>query len=185
MVGCSRAREEAGSLLPHNIAVAQAGSLFSPGGRHAPPVPFRDYWPGLCIRAGSLHTPISLQASWGAGPRPSLAHSTAHPPRGQLWCIVVALHVLAVPVQCFHSASQRPVQPSRDFPLLPPPIPPALVVDRPSPQGHGGSGEGGVHTAGSAASWEERGVAWRGRTGPVLGGQTLSPSLEFGPRQAG
>lgn len=28
--------------------------------------------------------------------------------RGPLGCIVVALHVPAVPVQCFHSASQRP-----------------------------------------------------------------------------
>lgn len=29
-------------------------------------------------------------------------------PGGLLWCIVVALHVPAVPVQCSHSASQRP-----------------------------------------------------------------------------
>lgn len=41
------------------------------------------------------------------------------PPSGQLWCIVVALHVLAVPVQCFHSASQRPAWPSRDFSPVP------------------------------------------------------------------
>lgn len=36
---------------------------------------------------------------------------------GWLRCIVVALHVLAVPVQCFHSASQRPARPSRDSPV--------------------------------------------------------------------
>lgn len=45
----------------------------------------------------------------GLGPLTALVPlAGCTPPGGQLWCIVVALHVLAIPVQCFHSASRRP-----------------------------------------------------------------------------
>lgn len=49
--------------------------------------------PHLCY---SLRCPVSYPAASGTAPG------------GLLRCIVVALHVLAARVQCFHSASQRP-----------------------------------------------------------------------------
>ena len=59
-------------------------------------------------RAAHTRTPSRLT-------RLGTSEARCPPPSGQLWCIVVALHVLVVPVQCFHSASQRPAWPSRDF----------------------------------------------------------------------
>lgn len=113
----------------------------------------------------------------GADRRPGSLRGQPHTPSRQLWCIVVALHVLAVPVQCFHSASQRPARPSRDSPPRP----------RRGPcwarASHPGKGEGGVHAAGSAtpsAHRAERGFTPERKCIPE--GQTLRPSLGFGPR---
>lgn len=89
------------SLVSPRRTSADQGSAFAPGslpdspGPHGPPPPHMHILSQLSV----LGTPM-------AGCTPS---------SGQLWCIVVALHVLAVPMQCFHSASQRPAQPSRDF----------------------------------------------------------------------
>lgn len=56
----------------------------------------------------------ALCCSLGPGPADSPGASAGLvPPGGLPWCIVVALHVLAVPVQCFHSASRRPALAAR------------------------------------------------------------------------
>lgn len=108
------------------------GSLFSPRGRHVPSAPFlgsRSPNPAghsSAFARGGLHNPPGPADQLWSGPPPCHAHTypeletalgapvASHTPSKQLWCIVVALHVLTVPVQCFHSASQRPAQPSRD-----------------------------------------------------------------------
>lgn len=64
------------------------------------------------VGQGSAFAPGSPHGSPGpCGP--------ATPPGGRPWCIVVALHVLVVPMQCFHSASQRPARSSTDSPPRP------------------------------------------------------------------
>lgn len=123
------------------------------------------------VGQGSAFAPGSPHGSPGpCGP--------ATPPGGRPWCIVVALHVLVVPMQCFHSASQRPALSSTDSP--PRPWRRALLrlargharrrgrCMQPEGQHRLLTGEGGPGFAPERKSVPE--------------GQTLSPSLAFGPR---
>lgn len=157
--------------VPKRSLSAQAGSPFSPGGRRVPPVPFlgppsaRSCGPGLCVRSGQpARFPRPLRASH-ASRRAAVVHCS---------CIACSGGTHAVFPQCITEAR----------PLLDR-LPTQALAEGAAASGAWSRQEkGAVHAAGRTTSSAHggRGPGFAPERKSVPEGQTLSPSLAFGPR---
>lgn len=157
--------------VPKRSLSAQAGSPFSPGGRCVPPVPFlgppsaRSCGPGLCVRSGQpARFPRPLRASH-ASRRAAVVHCS---------CIACSGGTHAVFPQCITEAR----------PLLDR-LPTQALAEGAAASGAWSRQEkGAVHAAGRTTSSAHGGggPGFAPERKSVPEGQTLSPSLAFGPR---